>query len=75
MDHPPECQEILLSGILHPDGDVSTQDVLYSASIEVPEHPEWGFKVQQPSEMVETLVGFLYQGVYVVLSDVNTKVF
>ncbi len=63
-DHPPESQEILFRGTPHPGGDAPAQDALYCAGVEVPEHPEWEFKVSQSPEV--TLTGVLHRGVYVV---------
>ena len=59
-DHPTKSREIPLGAVSHPGGDTPTQDALYSAGVEVPEHTGWEFKVPQSSEVEEALLGFLH---------------
>ena len=56
---------MLLGTVSHPGGDVPTQDALDGAGVRVPEHLERELKVSEASEEVETLSGFLHNGVQV----------
>ena len=48
--------------VFEPGSDAATQGALYSPSVESGENWGWEVGLLQPSQEVETLLGFLYSG-------------
>lgn len=63
LGQPPQGQEVLLDGAVHPCGDTPSKNTLSGSDVKVPEHLERDLRVSQVFEVQKMLSSFYHQGV------------